>query len=167
MGALTQEYKQNGKLSEKSYKSLEEAGISRERVGEYIAGQEALGREVGNAVRSSVGGDEEYGNMVDWAKANYTQDQIDAYNTAANSGDIELAKMAAKGLQVDYQNSVGQEGKTYGGKTPAPAKVGDVFRSNAEVTSAMKDPRYEYDHAYRQDVLAKLERSDIFSQGKL
>jgi hypothetical protein len=31
----------------------------------------------------------------------------------------------------------------------------------------MKDPRYEYDTAYRQDVLNRLERSDIFSQGKL
>jgi hypothetical protein len=35
------------------------------------------------------------------------------------------------------------------------------------VTTAMKDPRYEYDSAFRQDVLDKLDRSDIFSQGKL
>jgi hypothetical protein len=31
----------------------------------------------------------------------------------------------------------------------------------------MKDPRYEYDHAFRQDVRDKLERSDLFSQGSL
>jgi hypothetical protein len=37
---------------------------------------------------------------------------------------------------------------------------GDVFRSNAELTTAMKDPRYATDPAYRNDV-AKLGRSNI------
>jgi len=42
----------------------------------------------------------------------------------------------------------------------------DVFRSNAEVTAAMKDPRYENDTAFRQDVRDKLERSEVFSLGQ-
>jgi hypothetical protein len=42
----------------------------------------------------------------------------------------------------------------------------DVFRSNAEVTTAMKDPRYETDIAYRQDVRDKLERSEVFTLGQ-
>ena len=47
----------------------------------------------------------------------------------------------------------------------APEGEGDVFRSNAEVTTAMKDPKYEHDHAYRQDVQDKLERSNVFKGG--
>ena len=35
------------------------------------------------------------------------------------------------------------------------------FRSQAELVSAMNDPRYESDEAYRNDVLEKLERSDL------
>lgn len=167
LAELTQEYTQNGGLSDKSYKKLEEAGISREIADGYIAGQKALGQQIGNQVKDSVGGQEEYQNMVEWAKSNYTQDQIKAYDDAVNSGNIELAKMAARGLQADYQYKAGVDGKTYGGKPSAPEGAQDVFRSNAEVTAAMKDPRYEFDHAYRQDVLSKLERSDIFSQGKL
>ena len=168
VAAYTQEYRENGKLSEKSYKELEAAGIRREMTDGYIAGQIALGQQIGNEVKNSVGGPEEYQSMVEWAKGNYSQDQIKAYDDAVNSGNIELAKMAARGLQADYQNKAGVEGETYGGKAAPPdSGQGDVFRSNAEVTAAMKDARYEYDHAYRQDVLAKLERSDLFSQGKL
>ena len=75
--------------------------------------------------------------------------------------------MAAKGLRSDYTNTAGSEGTTYGGTQAEPEGSGNVFRSNAEVTAAMKDPRYEYDTAYRQDVLNRLEQSDIFSQGRL
>ena len=38
---------------------------------------------------------------------------------------------------------------------------GDIFRSQAQLVQAMSDPRYDNDPAYRQDVIAKLERSDI------
>lgn len=168
MNALTQEYTENGSLSDKSYKQLEDAGISQEMTNQYIAGQKALGAQIGNDVKNTVGGEENYNGMVEWAKTNYSQDQITAYDNAVNSGNIELAKMAAKGLQSDYQNTEGVEGRIYGGKQAAPeGGHGDVFRSNAEVTTAMKDPRYDSDHAFRQDVRDKLERSDLFNQGRL
>ena len=168
MNALQQEYTENGSLSDKSYKQLEDAGISQDMTNQYIAGQKALGAQIGNDVKNTVGGEENYNGMVEWAKTNYSQDQITAYDNAVNSGNIELAKMAAKGLQSDYHNTEGVEGKVYGGKQAAPeGGHGDVFRSNAEVTTAMKDPRYDSDHAFRQDVRDKLERSDLFNQGRL
>lgn len=167
MAALQQEYMSTGSLTDNSYQQLEDAGISREYADTYIAGVKALGEQIGNNVKASVGGDAEYSNMVEWAKANYNQDQIQAYDKAVNSGDVNTAIMAAKGLRSDYTNTAGSEGTTYGGTQAEPEGSGNVFRSNAEVTSAMKDPRYEYDTAYRQDVLNRLERSDIFSQGRL
>ncbi len=167
MSSLTEEYKANGGLSDKSYGDLEKAGFSREHADSYIAGQKALGAQMGAQVKGVVGGDEVYGTMVEWAKANYTEDQIAAYDSAVNSGNMDTATLAAKGLMSDYQNSTGSAGKTYGGSEAPQEGVGDVFRSNAEVVDAMKDPRYEYDSAYRQDVLKKLDGSDIFSQGRL
>ena len=38
---------------------------------------------------------------------------------------------------------------------------GDVFRSQPELVEAMSDPRYDRDPAYRQDVIEKLDRSDL------
>jgi hypothetical protein len=168
MDSLRQEYAENGSLSDNSYKQLEDAGISQEITNQYIAGQKALGVQIGTDVKNTVGGEENYNGMVEWAKNNYSAEQITAYDNAVNSGNIELAKMAAKGLQSDYQSTTGVEGEVYGGKQAAPeGGHGDVFRSNAEVTTAMKDPRYNSDPAFRQDVREKLERSDLFNQGRL
>ena len=45
------------------------------------------------------------------------------------------------------------------GKTAA--EKGDVFRSQAELVAAMSDRRYDSDPAYRQDIIEKLDRSDL------
>tara|TARA_B100000029_G_scaffold456440_1_gene484447 strand:+ start:1298 stop:2074 length:777 start_codon:yes stop_codon:yes gene_type:complete len=165
MGALQQEYLETGELSENSYKVLENAGISKEYTDRYIAGMEALGKQMGNNVMESVGGRDQYASMVEWAKSNYTPEQIQSYDKAVNSGDINQATLAAKGLMADYQGSTGVEGTTYGGESASNMGDENVFRSNAEVVAAMKDPKYETDLAYRQDVLEKLDRSEIFISG--
>ena len=167
MQALTQEYAETGQLADTSYKTLEDAGISREYADRYIEGQKAIGAQLGNQVMSQVGGKEDYAAMVDWAKQNYSEDQIQAYDSSVNSGNMNTALLAAKGLMSDYQGSTGSVGKTYGGQSPSGEVHGDTFRSNAEVVSAMRDSRYENDLAYRQDILDKLDRSDIFSTGTI
>ena len=167
MEALTQEYAETGGLTDASYKTLADAGISRDYADTYIAGVKALGDQIGNEVRSSVGGKEEYSSMVEWAKTNYTDQQIQAYDQSVNSGNVNTAMIAAKGLRADYQGAVGKEGTTYGGESPTSITSDNAFRSNAEVVKAMRDPRYESDMAYRQDVLDKLDRSDIFSTGTI
>ena len=53
----------------------------------------------------------------------------------------------------------GFEGQMLTGKAAQPQPMS--FRSQAEVVAAMQDPRYDKDPAYRQDVFAKLERSNI------
>ena len=45
------------------------------------------------------------------------------------------------------------------GKPPQTSK--DVFRSQAEVVAAMSDSRYDRDPAYRQDLIEKLDRSNV------
>lgn len=163
MEALTNEYRQNGSLSEDSMKLLENNGISREMTNQYIAGQLALAQQVGNSVKATVGGNEAYSEMTEWAKANYTEQQIASYDQAVNSGDINLATMAAKGLMADYQAANGSEGQTYGGeRTAGPGDVTDTYTSNAQLTADMKDPRYETDLAFQKAVADKLARSNLF-----
>jgi hypothetical protein len=48
-----------------------------------------------------------------------------------------------------------------GNARPTVTKT-DVFRSAAEVVTAMKDSRYGKDPAYTRDVEMKLARSDVF-----
>ena len=43
----------------------------------------------------------------------------------------------------------------------AASSAGERFRSQAELVAAMGDPRYETDEAYRDDIIRKLDQSDL------
>jgi hypothetical protein len=70
-----------------------------------------------------------------------------------------MIQLAVAGLKAEYEKQNGFEGQMLTGKAAQPQA--DVFRSQQEVVQAMSDPRYDRDPAYRQDVFAKLERSNI------
>ena len=112
-----------------------------------------------NQIKNSVGGEKEYANIVTWAGQNLSKSEIDAFDGLINSGNIAQIKLAVAGMKAQYQNANGYAGRMLSGK---PAKTPDgVFRSQAELVAAMGDPRYDSDPAYRADVIAKLDRSDV------
>ena len=86
-------------------------------------------------------------------------EQLTAFNEVVNSGSVQAIQLAVSGLKAEYDNANGVEGRMVTGK--APTNKGDTFRSQAELVSAMNDRRYDSDPAYRQDVIEKLERSDL------
>ena len=112
-----------------------------------------------NQIKNSAGGEQQYANIVNWAKSNINKDQLDAFNDVVNSGNVPAIRLAVSGLKAEYDAANGVEGKMVTGKT-APNN-GDVFRSQAELVRAMSDARYDNDPAYRQDVIEKLDRSDL------
>ena len=110
-------------------------------------------------VKTSVGGDEAYGNMTAWAGQNLDPKYVEAFDNIISNGDIGAIQLAVNGLKAQYEQANGYEGKMYTGK--APTNTADVFRSQAELVAAMSDKRYDRDPAYRQDIIAKLDRSDL------
>ena len=112
-----------------------------------------------NQIKNSAGGEKAYANIVNWAKTNLPQDQINAFDEVVNTGSVQAIQLAVSGLKAEYDNANGVEGRMVTGKT-AP-NSGDVFRSQAELVRAMNDSRYDSDPAYRQDVIEKLDRSDL------
>ena len=111
-----------------------------------------------NTIKNSVGGEESYSNLVKWAGSNMDPGTAEAFDSLVDSGNADAIKLALTGIKAQYDNANGYEGRMLSGKAPQTSK--DVFRSQAELVSAMGDPRYDRDPAYRQDVIAKLERSD-------
>ena len=112
-----------------------------------------------NQIKNSAGGEKAYANIVNWAKTNLPQDQINAFDEVVNTGSVQAIQLAVSGLKAEYDNANGVEGRMVTGKN-APNN-GDVFRSQAELVRAMNDSRYDSDPAYRQDVIEKLDRSDL------
>ena len=125
---------------------------------ESRATQDKLTQQNIDEVRSVVGGKEQYNNLISWAGKNLAKSEVKSFDELLDSGNLGAIKLAVSGLQAQYDNANGYEGRMLTGKPPKSS--GDTFRSQAEVIQAMSDPRYEKDPAYRQDLIEKLERSD-------
>lgn len=157
--ALSQEFWNNDGLTDESYDQLEKAGIPRELVNSYIEGQEALLSTTTNQVFDSVGGQDSYEAMTAWAGDNLSDGQIDAFNRAVNSGDMEETMFAVQGLKSMYDAQRGTEpARQLAGQARAST---DAYQSLAQMKADMADPRYQSDSAFREAVAQKLGRSNI------
>ena len=112
-----------------------------------------------NQIYNSVGGEQQYKNMIQWAGENLDKQSAVAFDDIVNRGSVDAIKFAVAGQKSQYEAANGYEGRMLTGKT-APNR-GDVFRSQAELVAAMSDARYDNDPAYRQDIIEKLDRSDL------
>ena len=171
MGLLTEAsdefYSNDGELTPETLEKLE-ALDSGELIAAYIALQgtqgqaqpaEDLAPTQVTDIQNSVGGEEAYTNIINWASENMPQNFVESFNNIVNVGDPDMIKLAVAGVKSAYENANGYEGNMLSGRSSADKA--DVFRSQAEVVQAMADPRYDRDPAYRQDVFNKLDRSNL------
>lgn len=118
-----------------------------------------LSQEQEATILESIGGEENFTAVQQWAKENLEAGELEAYNREVNSGDYYRARNALQSLYYAFQDNTGYEPELIGGKLSANSS--DVFRSSQEVMAAMSDPRYLNDPAYTEDVQNKLIRSDV------
>ena len=118
-----------------------------------------LSAENVSTLQNIVGGEQQYADMLSWASQNMTEQEIDMYDAVMDRGDPTACFFAVQALAYRFQDATGVDGQLLTGRLAAD-KV-DAFRSQSEVVRAMADPRYDTDPAYRQDVYAKLERSNL------
>jgi len=110
-------------------------------------------------LKGVAGGEQEYASMMKWANTNLTKTEVDMFDKVMEQGNPLAAFFAVRSLAYRYNDANGVDGRMTTGT--APKASGDVFRSQQEVVAAMSDKRYDNDPAYRQDLIAKLERSDV------
>lgn len=166
---VDQEYQANGELSAETLEKFSQMS-SRELVDAYFRYQEQLGPQQQqsqgvelspteiNSIKNSVGGEAAYQQLTSWAAENFTPAEVEAFDSVVESGNTAAINLALQALYYRYTDAMGYEGETLQGK---PARSMDSFRSQAELVRAMSDPRYDSDPAYRQDVMDRLERSDL------
>jgi len=110
-------------------------------------------------LKGIAGGEQGYNEMLQWADKNLNKQEIDMFDQVMEKGDPLAAFFAVRALSYRWEDSRGVDGRMLTGT--APKADGSQFRSQAEVVQAMSDPRYDRDSAYRQDVMKKLERSNV------
>ena len=106
-----------------------------------------------------VGGEKAYQSMITWAGQNLSKEEISMYDSVMGKGDPNAIFFAVQALSAKYGDATGSEGQLLSGK--AANQQDSSFRSQQELVQAMSDPRYENDPAYRQDLMRKLENSDL------
>lgn len=159
MNALQQEYNEKGTLDDKSYEALEKAGIPKSYVDQFIKGQEAIAQQLQNTIKGEVGGADKYTEITTWAKDALSPTEIEAFNKTVNGGDLEAVRLAVTGLKARFDTANGSEPELLSGKASSDSPGG--YQSWAQVTEAMKDPRYSSDPAFRQTVQDKISKSNI------
>jgi len=112
-----------------------------------------------NKIQNSVGGQDAYTKLVTWAGDNLAENEIKAFDDLVATGNASAIQLGVDALKSKYENANGYEGRMLTGK--AAETNGDIFKSQAQLVQAMSDPRYDNDPAYRQDIIAKLDRSDL------
>ena len=110
-------------------------------------------------IQGLVGGEENYNQMLGWAQQAMPSQEIELFDAVMDQGNPLAAYFAVQSMALRYQDSVGREGQMVTGK--APKSDGDVFKSQQEMVDAMNDPKYNDDPAYREEIMEKLQRSDI------
>jgi hypothetical protein len=110
-------------------------------------------------LQGMAGGKDGYESMLKWAAGSLEQKEIDMYDSVMERGDPNSVYFAVQALVARYNDATGTDGKLLTGKGSADKQTG--FRSQAELVQAMSDPRYDSDPAYRNDVIQRLEESDL------
>ena len=154
-----QEYNETGQLSEDAYLVLQEAGIEPQMVDTWIAGQEAIADQQIDSIYNMVGGEQVYNQMLEWAGDNLQPWEMDAFNDQIESLDAN-SMFAVQGLMARMQNDEGSPPMLYQGE-PSQYSA-PKYDSLAQLTSAMSDPRYASDPAYRREVTSRLNNSELF-----
>ena len=151
-------FENDGQLSEETYNTLEKAGLPRDLVDSYAAGQQALQQSEEGQIKSVAQGN--YEAMAEWANENLPQEEVEAFDEAVTGGTVSQAKLAVQGLYARYQNEVGAKPKlTQGGVNGASTMP---FRSMQELARAQSDPRYKSgDKAYHEEIDRRLQVSSI------
>lgn len=159
------EYAEKGELSQETLAKFSEMS-SKDLVEAYMEANTNAQQAVVDLteaqvrdIQDAVGGKDAYGDIISWGVQNLPKDTMDSFDTLVNTtGNPKTIELAVAGIKAQMENATGYEGRMLSGKSPQAS--GDVFKSQASLVEAMNDPRYENDPAYRQDVIAKLERSD-------
>ena len=107
-----------------------------------------------------VGGEKAYKSMLNWAGDNMSKEEVEMYDSVMASGNANSIYFAVQALSNKYSDAVGNDGQLLTGKRSA-AQQNEQFRSQQELVQAMNDPRYDNDPAFRDDVIRKLQNSDI------
>ena len=155
------DFVKDGTISDATYEAAQAKGINKEELDSYLAGRVAAGNQIVSKAHEEAGGEDKYDAMLQWAAQSWTEVQTAEYDKAMASGETQRILMAVKALKAEYTAAVGSNPSLWAnGDGNTPTILG--FQSKAEMTAAMKDPKYKTDPAYREQVKQKIKAGNVW-----
>ena len=155
------EFADTGKLTDESYKNLEDQGFDKETVDDFIKYRSEKVSGFEQSIFEAAGGQEKLEAMIEWVQESgtYTQEQGDAFDRAMrNDKDPHTAKLFVEKLVSQYNKANGSDGMRENAGGAEDAGV-DQFPSFEAYLTEVKKPDYQKDPSVRAAVDAKLKRS--------
>ena len=171
--AINKHYQENnGTITEEHYKQLEQTGLPRNLIDSYLNGLQPQEGTQPTAdpsfpeyedIVGIAGGEEKYLEMLQWMDGNIPKEELQEFDKIvdAEKRNIPQVTLAVQKMFTRYKNAMGVEPKLISGQTSSSPNT-KVFRSNAEVVAAMRDPRYKTDIAFQHEVQRRLAESNVF-----
>lgn len=142
-------FESDGALSDETYEKLAEAGLSKEIVDSYAAGQKALMDSQEGDIKSVTNGD--WDAMADWAVNNLSPEEVETFDQMVTQGSVDQAKLAVKGVYAQYRAENGSGPRLVQGAVTQSSTM--PFKSNQELARAMSNPKYKSgDKAYHEEI---------------
>ena len=156
------EYNEKGMLSDATMDALAKAGYPKAVVEGFIKSRQILENQYTSAVYEAAGGEEAYSRMTQWAAANLSKADIEAFNSAIDSGNLGTVKLIMGGMRSAMGEALTQKHGTsnpsvLGG--PATTNPTGGFADKAEMVKAMSDKRYCRDPQYTKLVESRMAKT--------
>jgi hypothetical protein len=166
MTELGQQYDQTGDLSEEAIERL--SGLDpKELIASYLqytkanqSKQQAASMQTDqiNDIKQSIGGEEAYNDMIQWASTSLPEADIDSFNQVTQTNNPAAIRFAVEALNNRFRNQEGYEAPLVTGRSASAPSV-KPYRSQAELSRDIANPMYKTDPAFRQDVEERLSLS--------
>ena len=163
---ISKTFEETGSITEDDYQKLGEAGFSKQVIDTYLNG---IGKESNPAedikesqledILSVTGGEEGYTKLRDWTQKNMPDETLKAFDKILDTQDPTMIKVAVQGFASQMKESEGYEPQLINGRTATSNT--NTFKTQAELTKAMADPRYGKDEAYTLSVYDRLKESKV------
>lgn len=160
MAQFSAEFDEKGELSAESFEKLAKAGIPREMVDSYIAGQQAQAAALVAEMHGIAGGKDGFDAMAQWAASSLNEAELAAYNEAVSQSPAS-ARLAVAGLYARFTAAEGAPAARSVAGNGNAGTATDEYGSWAQAKADMRDPRYSKDPAFRSQVEQKIMRSKV------
>ena len=157
--ALEAEYNENGELSAKSYKLLEDKGYPKALVEAAITGWQAKADAFANKIIENAGGINEYKRIQKFVMSQ-GKGAVNAFNAIVNKDDLSIVSAYIAGVKAQMVAKHGTDNPTLGGSGNVSKAKG--YADANEMVKAMSDPRYGKDPNYMKEVERKVAASKFF-----